>query len=172
VHPTGARADGTLTDTATATAAAGGVPVASNTSTVTVVKGWPPVVSGTFRPAAGAAEGYYLGVVNNTWQLLVTHPGTTKVSFTGRISVPAGTLGHLTLINPRTGHQVSTTGKAITFSLPDSGKVTGFSFTTTAKVTSIILTLNIGGHPATVTQINLGNPPTNPGSGSPLTFTR
>ena len=82
-------AAGKITDTATATAAAGGVPVASNTSTVTVAKGWPPVVSGTFRPAAGAAEGYYLGVVNNTWQLLVTHPGTAKVPFTGHISVPA-----------------------------------------------------------------------------------
>ena len=67
---------------------------------------------------------------------------------------------------------MSSTGKAITFTLPNYGKVTGFSFTTTAKVTSISLTLNIGGHPATVTQINLGNPPTNPGSGSPLTFTR
>ncbi len=127
-------AAGKITDTATAAATtAGGVPVASNTATVTVPKGWPPVVTGTHRPAAGAAEGYYLGVTNNTWQLLVTHPGTAKVSFTGRISVPAGTLGNLTLINPTAGHQVSSTGRALTFTLPDYGKVTGFSFTTTAK---------------------------------------
>jgi hypothetical protein len=105
-------------------------PVASSTSTVTVAKGWPPVVTGTHRPAAGAAERYYLGAVKNIWQLLATHPGAAKVSFTGRISVPAGTLGHLTLINPGRGHQVSTTGKVITFPLPNYGKVTGFSLTT------------------------------------------
>ena len=165
-------AAGTITDTATATATATGIPVASGTAMVTVPKGWPPVVTGTFRPAAAAAEGYYVGVTNNTWQLRVTHPGTGKVAFTGRISVPAGTLGHLTLINPTAGHQVSTTGKVITFSLPNYGKVTGFSFTTTAKVASITLTLAIGGHPATATQINLGSTPTQASSGSPLTFTR
>ncbi len=165
-------AAGTITDTATANGASGWLPVTSNTAMVTVAKGWPPAVSGTFRPAAGAAEGYYVGATNNTWQLLVTHPGTAKVAFTGRISVPAGTLGHLTLINPGRGHQVSSTGKVITFTLPNYGKVTGFSFTTAAKVTSITLTLNTGGHPATTSQLFLGNPPANPGSGSPLTFTR
>jgi hypothetical protein len=67
---------------------------------------------------------------------------------------------------------VSTTGKVITFTLPNYGKVTGFHFTTTAKVTSITLTLAIAGHPATATQIYLGATPTNPASGSPLTFTR
>jgi predicted outer membrane repeat protein len=165
-------AAGQVTDTATATGTAGGVPVASNTATVTVAKGWPPVVSGTYRPAPGVAEGYYLGVTNNTWQLLVTHPGTTKVAFTGRISVPAGTLGHLTLISPSAGHHVTITGKAITFTLPNYGKVTGFSFTTTPAVTSITLTLDIGGHPATATQIYLGATPAQAATSSPLTFTR
>jgi hypothetical protein len=167
-----ALAAGKITDTATATAAAGGVPVTSNTATVTVGKGWPPAVTGSFRPAAGAAEGYYLGAVNNTWTLYVTHPGTTKVSFTGKVTVPAGTLGHLTLINPTTGHQVTITARAITFTVPDSGKVTGFSFTTTAKVPKITFTLNIGGHPATATQVFLGGAPTAASSGSPLTITR
>jgi len=165
-------AAGKITATATATAAAGGVPVASSPATVTVAKGWPPAVTGTFRPAAGAAEGYYLGVVNNTWQLLVTHPGASKVAFTGHISVPAGTLGHITLISPTAGHQVSTTGKVITFTLPDYGKVTGFSFTTAATVHSITLTLNIGGHPAIATRIYLGATPTPASTGSPLTYTR
>jgi len=166
-------AAGTITGTATAAAAtANGVPVTSPTATVTVPKGWPPVVTGVFRPAAGAAEGYYLGVTGNTWSVFVTHPGTAKVAFTGHVSVPAGTLGHLSVINPTAGHQLSTTGKVITFTLPDYGKVTGFSFTTTAKVSSISLTLDIGGHPATASQINLGGTPTNPGSGSPLTYTR
>jgi len=166
-------AAGTITGTATAAAAtANGVPVTSPTATVTVPKGWPPMVTGVFRPAVGAAEGYYLGVTGNTWSVFVTHPGTAKVAFTGHVSVPAGTLGHLSVINPTAGHQLSTTGKVITFTLPDYGKVTGFSFTTTAKVSSISLTLDIGGHPATASQINLGGTPTNPGSGSPLTYTR
>jgi hypothetical protein len=134
--------------------------------------GWPPLVTGTHRPAAHAVEAYRLGVAGNTWKLYVTHPGTAMVPFTGKVSVPAGTLGHLSLINPTTGHQVSNTGKAITFTLPDSGTVTGFSFTTTATVTKITVTLNIGGHPATASQIYLGGTPGHPASGSPLTFTR
>ena len=166
-------AAGKITGTATATGATTtGVPVASHTATVTVPRGWPPPEAGTYRPPAHAAEGYYLGAAGNTWQLLVTHPGTAKVSFTGRISAPAGTLGHLTLISPGTGHQVTGTGRAITFTLPDSGKVTGFAFTTSTKVTSITLTLDIGGHPATTSQLYLGSAPTHPASGSPLTLTR
>jgi hypothetical protein len=134
--------------------------------------GWPPQVTGTHQPPAHAPEGYRLGATGNTWKLYVTHPGTAKVSFTGKVSVPAGTLGHLTLINPTTGHQVTGTGKAITFTLPDSGTVTGFSFTTTATVAKITFTLNIGGQPATTSQLFLGHNTTHPASGSPLTFTR
>ena len=134
--------------------------------------GWPAQVTGTHVPAAHAAEGYRLGVAGNTWKLYVTHPGTTKVSFTGKVSVPAGTLGHLSLINPTTGHQVSNTGKAITFTLPDSGTVTGFSFTTSTQVAKITFTLGIGGHPATPSQLFLGGTAAHPASGSPLTFTR
>jgi hypothetical protein len=76
------------------------------------------------------------------------------------------------LISPRSGHQVKLTSRAITFSLPDSGKVTGFSFTTSTKVTSITFTLNINGQPATTSQIYLGGTPTQAATGSPLTFTR
>jgi hypothetical protein len=166
-------AAGKVTGTATASGATtNGVPVASSAATVTVPEGWPPVVTGTFHPAAGAAEGYYLGATTNTWQLRVTHPGTAKVTFTGQISVPAGTLGHLTLINPGSGHQVNLARRAITFSLPDSGKVTGFSFTTGTKVTSITFTLTINGQPATTSQIYLGASHTQAASGSPITFTR
>jgi hypothetical protein len=134
--------------------------------------GWPQQVTGTHQPAAHAPEGYRLGATGNTWKLYVTHPGTAKVTFTGKVSVPAGTLGHLTLINPATGHQVTGTGKAITFTLPDSGTVTGFSFTTSTTVAKITFTLNIAGHPATASQIFLGHKTTHPATGSPLTFTR
>jgi hypothetical protein len=136
--------------------------------------GWPPqVTGGAHRPAAHTAEGYRLGVTaGNTWTLYVTHPGTAKVSFTGKVSVPAGTLGHLSVINPTTGHKVTGTGTAITFTLPDSGTVTGFSFTTSTQVAKITFTLDIGGHPATTSQLFLGGKATHPATGSPLTFTR
>jgi hypothetical protein len=166
-------AAGEVTGTAIAAGATtSGVPVTSSTATVTVHEGWPPAVTGTFRPAAGAAEGYYLGVTTNTWQLLVTHPGTGKVTFTGQVSVHAGALGHLTMINPGSKHQVNLAGRTITFSLPDSGKVTGFSFTTSTKATSITFTLTINGQPATTSQIYLGGAHTQATSGNPLTFTR
>jgi uncharacterized repeat protein (TIGR01451 family) len=164
-------AAGKVTDTATGTATtATGVPVTAAPATVTVARGWPPQVAGTAKPAAHAAEGYYLGVTTNTWQLLVTHPGTTKVTFTGQITVPTGALGHLSLISPATGHQVTLTGRVLTFTLPDSGTVTGFRFTT-SKAPSITLTLNIAGHPATTSQLFLGGTAAHPATGSPLTFT-
>lgn len=40
------------------------------------------------------------------------------------------------------------------------------------SVTSITLTLDIGGHPAAASQIYLGGTPANPASGSPVAFTR
>jgi uncharacterized repeat protein (TIGR01451 family) len=166
-------AAGKITDTATATATtANGVPLTSTPATVTVHVFWPLQVIGYTRPGAHGNEGYYLGVKGSTWQLLVTQPGFTSVPFTGQISVPAGTLGNLTQINPATGSQVTNTGKAITFTLPDHGQVTGFSFTTGTKVTSITFTLDIAGQPATTNTLYLGRHASQPATGSPLTFTR
>ena len=69
-------------------AVSGGNVVLSHSSTVTVYGPWPAGVTGSYQPPAGAAKGYYLGVSGSTWTLLVTHPGTGKVPFTGKITYP------------------------------------------------------------------------------------
>jgi len=166
-------AAGKITDTATATGATlDGVPVTSTPSTVTVHAAWPPAVTGTYRPAAHAAEGYYLGVKGSTWQLLVTHPGTGNIPFTGTITLNAGNFRNLAGVNLGTGDSAGVTRKTLTFGFTDNGAVKGIKFATTAADTSITFTLNIAGHPATTTQLFLGGTPTHPASGSPLTYTR
>ena len=166
-------AAGKITDTATATGATiNGVPGTSNTATVTVPGAWPPAVTGLHRPAAHAAEGYYLGVKGSTWQLLVTHPGTGNVTFTGTITINAGNFRNLAGVNLGTGDSAGVTRKTLTFQFTDNGAVKGIRFATTAADTSITFTLNIAGHPATTSQLFLGGTPTNPASGSPLTYTR
>jgi hypothetical protein len=168
-------AAGKITDTAiAASAAANEVPVTSNTARMTVPEWWPGPEAGTYQPPAGAwPGGYYLGVYGSTWVLYVTHPGHASVSFTGQVSVPAGTLSHLrTHINPAAGQQVTLTGNTITFTLPNTGQLTGFSFTTGTTVTSITFTLNINGQPAGNLALHLGAFNTQSATGSPLTFTR
>jgi hypothetical protein len=166
-------AAGKITDTATATGTpSDGVPITSKPAKVTLYKGWPTKVYGFGAVYPGSPEGYYLGLEGSTWLLLVSNPEIASVPFTGKIRVPAGTLGHLTVYNPVTGQQVTKTGTTITFSLPDSGQVTGFQFTTTARVPSITFTLNIAGQPATANQVYLGGNSTPSATGSPLTFTR
>jgi hypothetical protein len=164
---------GQVTDTAIATGTTStGPTVTSNPSTVTVHESWPAVVSGRYRPAAGAAEGYYLNVTGNRWTVLVTHPGTGRVNFTGRVTVPAGTLRGLVLTGPASSQQDSIRPRAVAFRISNYGRVSGFSFTTSAKVTSIIFTLRIGGQPAAAGQIYQGSTPTQASESSPLTYTR
>ena len=166
-------AAGKITDTATANGAtASGVPVASNTATVTVPEGWPPAVTGVHRPAAHAAEGYYLGVKGSTWSLLATHPGAGNVTFTGTVTLNAGAFRNLTRVNLGTGDSVQVTGKTLTFHVTDNGAVKGIRFATSLANTKITFTLDIGGHPATASQLYLGGTPTQASSDSPLTFTR
>ena len=166
---------GRITATATATATTtGGAPVTSNSSTVLVREGWPPPLRGIYTPADGAPEGYYLGASGNTWQLLA-NCGSYPNTCSGQISVPAGTLGPLSLaiINPVPGEQVVNDGNTIIFTLhnPDGG-MTGFRFTTSTKVPAIQADLQLNYAEATASQIYLGSTRTNPASGSPLTFTR
>jgi len=164
---------GQVTDHATAAGTTpAGAAIASNASTVTVHEAWPAAASGTYRPAAGAAEGYYVSVTGNRWTVLVTHPGTAKVSFTGRVTVPAYALSDLVLAGPAADQQDSLTTRSVTFRITSYGKVSGFSFTTSAKVNSITFTLNISGQPATAAQIYQGSTPTQASQPSPLTYTR
>jgi hypothetical protein len=163
---------GKVTETATATASTiGGNVVLSSPSTVTVRELWPASVTGSYQPPAGAAEGYYLGVSGSTWTLEVTHPGTGKVVFTGKITISAGTVTGLTPISLGTGDSTHVHGKTLTFTITSLGQVNGFRFTT-KQAASITYTLKVNGKAATASQIYLGGTPTPSTSPSPLTFTR
>jgi hypothetical protein len=163
---------GKVTDTATATASTiGGNVVLSSPSTVTVRELWPASVTGSYQPPAGAAEGYYLGVSGSTWTLEVTHPGTGKVTFAGKITINAGSITGLTPISLGTGDSTHVNGKTLTFTITSHGTVNGFRFAAKAA-TSITYTLKVNGEAATASQIYLGGTPTPSTSPSPLTFTR
>jgi uncharacterized repeat protein (TIGR01451 family) len=164
-------AAGKVTDTATA-ATATGVPVNSNPATVTVPEGWPPLVSGIDRPAAHAAEGYYLGVTGSTWSLIVTHPDNGKVVFTGTVTLNAGAFRNLTPVQLESSDSSQASHKTLTFHLANFGDIDGVRFATSPADTAITFTLNIGGHPAAASQIFLGGAPTHPRNGSPLAFHR
>jgi hypothetical protein len=166
-------AAGTITGTATASGAtADGVPVASNPATVTVPEGWPPAVTGIYRPRPHQAEGYYLGVTGSTWSLDVTHPGGAKVTFTGTITLNAGAFRHVAQVDHETGDSVHVHRTTLTFRFTNFGFLDGVKFATTPAGTTITFTLTIGGHPATARQIRLGRPPHQARHGSPLTFSR
>jgi len=166
-------AAGTITDTAIATAAtANGVPVASNPATVRLPEGWPPTVTGIYRPHPHSPEGYYLGASGSTWSLLVTHPGGRKVTFTGTITLNAGAFRHVTQVDHETGDSVHVHGTTLTFRFTNYGYLDGVSFATTPAAATITFTLTINGHPATARQIYLGAAHTPARHGSPLTFHR
>ncbi len=164
-------AAGKVTDSPTAAATTVSGPVLSNSSTATVYGPWPASVTGTYHPAAGAAEGYYLGVSGSTWTLLVTHPGTGKVPFIGKITISAGKITGLTPISLGTGDTAQAKGKTLTFAITSHGQVNGFRFTA-QQAASITCTLKVNGKPSTAGQIHLGATPTPSTSPSPLTFTR
>jgi hypothetical protein len=148
------------------------VPVASNSSTVTVHEGWPPVVTGIHRPAAHAAEGFYLGVNGSTWSLIVAHPGTGRVVFAGTVTLNAGAFRNVTPVQLEGDDSVHVSHQILTFRFIDFGDIDGVRFATTIAATSITFTLTIDGHPATARLIYLGGTPTHPRHGSPLTFRR
>jgi predicted outer membrane repeat protein len=134
--------------------------------------GWPPQVSGIFRPHPHAAEGYYLGVNGSAWSLIVTHPGGRKVTFTGTITLNAGAFRHVTSVDHETGDSVHVRRQTVTFRFTNFGFLDGVTFAITPPATTITFTLTINGHPATARQIHLGRPPHHAGHGSPLTFHR
>jgi hypothetical protein len=159
---------GEVTDTATTVF---GNIVVSSPATVTVRGLWPASVTGTPQPAAGAAEGYYLGVTGSTWTLKVTHPGTGKVLFTGKITINTGKITSLTPISLGTGDSAQAKGRTLTFTITSHGQVNGFRFTT-KQATSLTFTLKVNGNAATTSQLHLGPGATKASSHSPLTFTR
>jgi uncharacterized repeat protein (TIGR01451 family) len=162
---------GKVTDTATATATTVSGTVLSGSSTVTVYGPWPATVTGTPQPSAGAAKGYYLGVSGSTWTLEVTHPGTGKVAFTGKITINTGKITGLRPISLGTGDSARIKGKTLTFTITSHGQVNGFRFTAN-QAASAAFTLKVGGKAAAASQIHLGTGATKATSPSPLTFTR
>ncbi len=164
---------GKVTDTATATATTtvGGT-VTSNSASVTARVAWPAIVSGTYHPPTGAAQGYYLGVRGSTWTLAVTHPSHQKVAFTGTITINAGKFTTVTPIRLEPTDSFHAANRKLTFSFADYGDIDGIRFATTTSARSITFTLKVNGNPATASDIYLGSTPTQASTGSPLTFTR
>jgi len=92
---------------------------------------WPAAVQG--KPTnltAGARGGDYFWHDKNGWHLRVTHHGTRKVVFTGRIvsSTPIKVTG--VLLEKKDAFSLSADKKTLTYRFNNYGKIDGLNFTT------------------------------------------
>ena len=133
---------------------------------------WPTATAGFSNPNAHAAEGYYLGVDDNRWTLEATHPGTSKVTFKGTITIDKGTFSLVTPIALEPTDKITGSGNTITFSLTNLGGLDGLRFTTSQKAARITFNLEIDGQPAKAGQIHIGSAGSAAPSASPLRVVR
>ena len=147
----------------------------ATTRTYTVTVGpadWQADVRGYTPPPSGSAQGYTIGVVNNTWTAQVTQPATTRTLFTGTITVDRGTFTGVKGLGLETGDSVSANGATITFRFASRGELDGLTFRTTNQATAVTFTMNIAGKPATARQIFTGASRTLGTTASPVTYRR
>jgi hypothetical protein len=115
-----------------------------------------PAATGVPSPAPGSAQQFSVGESNDNWRLSVTHPGHAPVTFTGTITINAGTYLHVAPYKIEPGDTYSVTGRTIRFHFVDYGYLDGISFTTPPNATTITFTLAINGAPAKPRQVSLG----------------
>jgi hypothetical protein len=127
---------------------------------------WPAEMQG--RPASlapGAAAGVYLWHSENGWHLFVTHPGTDKAVFTGRIVSSGKIFGVARDTERRDRVKVTRSNKAIAFRFTNYGKLDGIHFRTRCAQ-KLTVTGSLNGHQLTPDQVFLGSggvhPPTVP----------
>jgi hypothetical protein len=104
--------------------------VATSTSVCTDGR-WPSSVQGvptTFK--AGASAGDYIWHGSTSWHLRVTHPGSGRVVFTGKVVASAPVEGTPVKLEPNDVVSLSADRKTITYRLVNYGRIDGFNFTT------------------------------------------
>ena len=132
-------------DTGTATATTDG---SCTTGTL------PPAVQG--RPAtlaAGAATGAYIWHNSDGWHIAVTHPGHTKVVFTGTVRAS----GNITAVRVRDERNdvVRTSGQTMQFRFVNYGYIDGVDFS--AQCAKWVgFSVQLDGHELSPTHIYLG----------------
>jgi hypothetical protein len=117
---------------------------------------WPAAVQG--KPTnlqAGARGGDYFWHDKNGWHLRVTHHGTRKVVFTGRIvsSTPIKVTG--VLLEKKDAFTLSADGKTLTYRFNNYGKIDGLDFKTDCAQ-RLRLSGSMAGKKLTVGRIWLG----------------
>ena len=115
-----------------ATTGTAGAATAATTATTTCDEGrWPARVQGqpaTF--AAGARAGDYLWHDANGWHLRFTHPGSTKVIFSGTVvaNAPLSVKGYR--LESGDGFALSADRKTLTYRFANYGRIDGLDFRT------------------------------------------
>lgn len=135
----------------------GGSIAQAATSTATCVDGhWPATVNG--RPTlfqSGALAGDYVWHDGNGWHVRVTHHGSDRLVFSGRIVSSASLDATPVKLEKNDVVTLSSDRRTITFRFVNYGAVDGFDFRT-ACAQRLTFTLNMGGQPTPVAEIWLG----------------
>jgi len=131
----------------------------------------PSVVDGSPSVVAGAPEGIYLWHTKGGYELRVTHPGTTKVVYTGTITV-TNALAAVKRVKLERGDKVTVSNHRHTlhFRLTNFGRMDGINFAAECSK-DVKVTVRINGTEATAGQVFLGSAKAGP-SAVPFTVER
>ena len=129
---------------------------ATTTTTVCRETHWPVSVQGKpLTLKAGARAGDYIWHDSNGWHLRVTHPGSAKVTFTGRIVSSAPMTFKPARLERGDRITLSADRKTLTYKFYNYGKVDGFDFKT-ACAQRLRFSAAINGNKLSTSRIWLG----------------
>jgi hypothetical protein len=129
---------------------------ATATTTVCSETHWPVSVQGVPTTLkAGGATGDYLWHDSNGWHLRVTHPGSAKVTFTGRIV--SGTPISFKAVRLEKGDTITLSAdkKTLTYKFYNYGHIDGIDFKT-ACAQRLGISASVNGHKLSTSRIWLG----------------
>ena len=173
---------GKITNTGTATGDPPSGPAVSDASSLTIpftapscfVGPWPAKVTGYpvfSHEYLHTPEGFYMGVVNNTWTLHASHPSLDLLVMSGTITTN-GTFTNVQGLMDESDDVVRLIGhNEIYFAFHNNGGLDGVEFTSTCGSQVTIKNFELDGKAAPFDDIYLGSPTTHATS-NPETFAR
>lgn len=147
---------------AAAPASAARRPPVPSTSAPCPTGQWSPTAQG--RPASlapGSATGAYLWHDGSGWSLRVTHPGSSRMVFSGTIDSSAALAGIGRALESSDSVQFTHRNGKVTFRFVNYGRIDGIDFTVGCS-NAFTLNLKVNGVQAATTQVFVGAGGTNP----------
>ena len=136
---------------------------ASPASAACATGAWSPTAAG--KPASlspGSAEGVYLWHDSDGWHLRATHPGTSRVAFTGVIYSSGGISGVKRALESN-DVAFEASGSRIKFSFKNRGRIDGIDFVVGCS-NRFTVSASVNGAPIANNRVFLGSGSVNPTS--------